>query len=171
MTDKTHYRKAFDSPYLSAADIVEPTVFTVARAALEIDKTKQSKEQFNTVYFVEKEIRAGEKLKPMVLNATNSRVMKQLTGSPFIEDWAGTKITIYVDPNVKFGRETVEGLRISPVPPAARKAPEKQSISDERLGKAIEAIKAGTSTTEILRGRFILTDEQEKKLQHELANS
>ncbi|HGA3356110.1 TPA: hypothetical protein ACIR6N_004560, partial [Enterobacter hormaechei] len=26
MTDsKTHYRKAFDSPYLSSADIVEPT--------------------------------------------------------------------------------------------------------------------------------------------------
>lgn len=25
-TEKTHYRKAFDSPYLSSADIVEPTV-------------------------------------------------------------------------------------------------------------------------------------------------
>ncbi len=28
MTDsKTHYRKAFDSPYLSSADIVEPTAY------------------------------------------------------------------------------------------------------------------------------------------------
>lgn len=171
MNDKTHYRKAFDSPYLSAADIVEPTTLTVARMALEADKTKQSKEQFNTMYFVEKEIRAGEKLKPMVLNATNSRVMKQLTGSPFIEDWTGIQVTIYVDPKVRFGKETVEGLRISPVPPATRKVAEKQPITDERLGKAIEAIKAGTSTTEVLRGRFALTPEQEKRLQNELANS
>lgn len=40
---KTHYRKAFDSPYLSSADIVEPTVLTIARATLESDKTKKPK--------------------------------------------------------------------------------------------------------------------------------
>ncbi|MDF3665184.1 hypothetical protein P3S60_23560, partial [Enterobacter hormaechei] len=51
MTDsKTHYRKAFDSPYLSSADIVEPTVLTIARATLENDKTKKSKDVFNTAY-------------------------------------------------------------------------------------------------------------------------
>jgi hypothetical protein len=171
MTDKTHYRKAFDSPYLSAADIVEPTTLTVARMALEIDKTKQSKEQFNTMYFVEKEIRPGEKLKPMVLNATNSRVMKQLTGSPYIEDWTGAQITVYVDSNVKFGRETVEGLRISPVPPAARKVAEKQPITDERLENAIKAILAKTTTIAALNARFTLTEEQEKKVQDAIANA
>lgn len=52
MTDsKTHYRKAFDSPYLSSADIVEPTVLTIARATLESDKTKKTKDVFNTAYF------------------------------------------------------------------------------------------------------------------------
>ncbi|YAX35435.1 hypothetical protein ACCS20_19545 [Klebsiella pneumoniae] len=40
---KTHYRKAFDSPYLSSADIVEPTVLTIARATLESDKTKKTR--------------------------------------------------------------------------------------------------------------------------------
>ena len=170
MTEKTHYRKAFDSPYLSAADLTEPVVLTVARMNLELDKTKQSKEQFNTMYFVEKEIRQGEKLKPMILNATNSRVMKQLTGSPFIEDWTGTKITVYVDSNVRFGKEKVDGLRISPVPPQT-KAPAKQEISDERLSKAIEAIKAKTATTESLRSRFELTETQEQRLVNELSNA
>jgi hypothetical protein len=84
---KTHYRKAFDSPYLSSADIVEPTVLTVNCVRLEADKTKKTKDQFNTAYFVEKEIRPGEKLKPMILNATNSKTMKGLTGSAFIDDW------------------------------------------------------------------------------------
>lgn len=43
---KTHYRKAFDSPYLSSADIVEPTILTIARVALESDKTKKNKRCF-----------------------------------------------------------------------------------------------------------------------------
>lgn len=111
---KTHYRKAFDSPYLSAADIVEPTVLTISRATLEIDKTKKTKDVFNTAYFEERELRPGEKLKPMILNATNSKMMKGITGSPFLEDWAGVKITVFVDKNVRFGKESVEGLRISP---------------------------------------------------------
>ncbi|KGA24939.1 hypothetical protein AO825_08440 [Pectobacterium brasiliense] len=111
---KTHYRKAFDSPYLSSADIVEPTVLTIARVALESDKTKKTKDVFNTAHFVEKELRPGEKLKPMILNATNSKTMKALTGSPYIEDWCGVAVTVYVDTKVRFGNSSVEGLRISP---------------------------------------------------------
>lgn len=117
MTEKTHYRKAFDSPYLSSADIVEPTVITISHVVLEADKTKKTKDVFNTAYFQEKEIRAGEKLKPMILNASNSKTMKAITNSPFIEDWKNTRITVYVDHNVRFGKETVEGLRISPHTP------------------------------------------------------
>src|SRR6478752_3242877 len=117
MSEKTHYRKAFDSPYLSSADIVEPTVLTVSYVALEIDRTKKTKDSFNTAHFAEKELRAGEKLKPMILNASNSKTMKALAGSAFIEDWQNIRITVYVDHNVRFGKETVEGLRISPHAP------------------------------------------------------
>lgn len=59
---KTHYRKAFDSPYLSSADIVEPTVLTIARATLESDKTKKTKDVFNTAYFEERELRLAKSL-------------------------------------------------------------------------------------------------------------
>lgn len=111
---KTHYRKAFDSPYLSSADIVEPTILTISRVVLENDKTKKTKDVFNTAYFEEKELRPGEKLKPMILNATNSKMLKSITGSPFLEDWAAVKVTVFVDKNVRFGKESVEGLRISP---------------------------------------------------------
>lgn len=117
MTVKTHFRKAFDSPYLSSADIVEPTVLTIRAVSLEPDRTKKTKDHFNTAYFVEKEIRAGEPLKPMILNASNSKTMRTLTGSAFLEDWHDVRVTVYVDANVKFGKETVEGLRISPLAP------------------------------------------------------
>lgn len=121
--EKTHYRKAFDSPYLSSADIVEPTVLTVHHVSLEADKTKKTKDMFNTAHFCEKEIRPGERLKPMILNATNSKTMKMLTGSAFIDDWKDVRITVYVDSNVRFGKESVEGLRINP------RAPEKRTLT------------------------------------------
>jgi len=170
MTEKTHYRKAFDSPYLSAADIVEPTTLTIKEVKLQPDKTKKTKDLFNTAYFLEREIRQGEKLKPMILNSTNSKTLKQLTGSSFIDDWANVAITVYVDPAVRFGKETVEGLRISHVPPDKRKIAVKQQITDERLDSAIEKIKAQEYTTNQLNERFVLTQEQENKLQEALAN-
>jgi hypothetical protein len=122
MSDKTHYRKAFNSPYLSSADLVGPTILTIQHVRLEPDMTKKTKDVFNTAHFVEKQIRPGEPLKPMILNAHNSRVMyRDLTKSHFIEDWNNIPVTIYVDSNVKFGRDTVEGLRISPQSPQVKK--------------------------------------------------
>lgn len=169
--EKTHYRKAFHSPYLSAADITEPTILTIQRVTLEADKTKKTKDLFNTAYFSEKEIRKGEKLKPMILNSTNSKTLKQLTGSAFIEDWAGQAISVYVDNNVRFGKETVEGLRISPFAPENRKAPPKAEITDERLEGAIVKIKANEYTTAQLFERFALTEAQEARLLEGLANA
>lgn len=121
--EKTHFRKAFDSPYLSSADIVGPTVLTIARVTLEGDRTKKTKDRFNTAHFVERELRPGEPLKPMILNATNSNTLKKMTGSPFIDDWQNVRVTIYVDSNVRFRDGITEGLRINP------KAPTVASIS------------------------------------------
>jgi hypothetical protein len=110
----THFRKVFDSPYLSSMDVVDPITLTITRVTQEGDKTKKSKDQFNTAYFAEKEVRPGEKLKPMILNATNSKMLAKITGTPFIEQWGGTRITVYVEKGIKFGRETVDGLRVMP---------------------------------------------------------
>lgn len=120
MSNVTHYRKVFDSPYLSSADVVEPVSLTISRVTQESDKSKKTKDVFNTVYFVEREIRQGEKLKPMILNATNSKMLAKIAGSPFIEEWGGKRITVYVETGIKFGRDTVDGLRIKQA--AARNA-------------------------------------------------
>jgi len=154
---KTHYRKAFDSPYLSSADIVEPTVLTVSHVALEVDHTKKTRDMFNTAHFVEKEIRPGEKLKPMILNASNSKTMKGITGSAFIDDWLNVRITIYVDSNVRFGKETVEGLRISP------HAPEKKYLTPDNATaweNAKTAYKRDGNLDKVLKRVSISADHQ-----------
>ncbi|MGB3070943.1 MAG: hypothetical protein WBC18_20490 [Ottowia sp.] len=165
MSEKTHYRKAFDSPYLSSADIVDAVILTVKRVTLELDRTKKTKDRFNTAWFVEREIRAGEPLKPMILNATNSKTLARIAGSKFIDDWNNIQIVVYVDGAVRFGKETVEGLRIRP----CTVAPRKQQITDARLNSAITQIKAGNFTVERLLDQFDLTAEQERKVNDETA--
>lgn len=160
--NKTHYRKAFNSPYLSSADIVGPTVLTIARVDLSNDKTKKTKDLFNTAHFVEKQLRPGEPLKPMILNAHNSKVLKELTGSHFLEDWVNVPVTIYVDHNVRFGRETVEGLRISPQPPATVKPT--LTPTNEKLWKgAVMAYKRDGNLLKVLE-RAIISDEHQQQI-------
>lgn len=139
MPSKTHYRKAFDSPYLSSADITETTRLTIKCVRLESDRTKKTKDAFNTAHFAETEIRPGEKLKPMILNAGNSKKMKEITGSAFIDDWNNVPVNIYVDPSVRFGKETVEGLRIAPALPGDNPATDEQlvAIQDHREAGSI----------------------------------
>jgi hypothetical protein len=164
---KTHYRKAFNSPYLSSADIVEPTVLTVARVALEPDQTKKTKDVFNTAHFVENEIRPGEKLKPMILNASNSKTMSGITGSAFIDDWQNVRITIYVDSNVRFGKETVEGLRISPHAPAEKKAV--LTPANAKLWEnAKDAYKRDGNLDKVLE-RVSISEEHQEQLKKECA--
>lgn len=165
MSEKTHYRKAFDSPYLSSADIVEPTVLTVSHVTFEPDRTKKTKDSFNTAHFVEKQIRQGEKLKPMILNASNSKTMKALTGSPFLEDWTGQRITVYVDHNVRFGKETVEGLRISPHSPEARR--KAITPEDKKLWESAKAAFKRDGNLNVVLERVDISDEHQAKLKAE----
>ena len=165
MTEKTHYRKAFDSPYLSSADIVEAKVLTIRNVTLELDRTKKTKDLFNTAHFLENELRAGEKLKPMILNASNSKTMKGLTGSAFIDDWQNVRITVYVDHNVRFGKETVEGLRISPHAPEVGKRTLTPAMT-KAWANAIEAYKRDGTLDGVLE-RMDMSEDNQQRLMSE----
>ena len=158
--EQTHYRKAFNSPYLSSADITEPTKLTIKCVKLEPDKSKKTKDSFNTAYFVEKEIRQGEVLKPMILNSGNSSIVKNFARSPFLENWHDIPITVYVDPNVRFGRETVEGLRISSDQPEAQKKELKPGTT--AWENAVVAYKRDDSFEKIEKRVFISEENKEK---------
>ena len=162
MPEKTHYRKAFKSPYLSSADIVGPTNLTIKEVRLEADKSKKTKDMLNTAYFVEKEIRQGEPLKPMVLNVQNCKTLKGFAGSAFIDDWKNIYVTVYVDQNVRFGRDIVEGLRISPEQPRKEKrqlTPEMKQVWD----RAVNNYKKTKSLVEI-KEHFKLSEEHQDLL-------
>lgn len=166
LLEKTHYRKAFKSPYLSSADITEPTVLTIAFVKLELNKTKQDQKMLNTAYFVEREIRKGEQLKPMVLNATNSKMLSNITNSPFLEDWQNIQVVVQVVKGIKFGRESVDGLRISQVTHAQKI----QTPTEQEYQQALASIDHAENRDQLylIFGRFKGTG-YEKNIQTQCA--
>lgn len=78
-----------------------------------------------------------EDVKPLILNVTNMKTITKLLGTPFVEEWAGHKIQIYVDPKVKFGHEITGGLRIRKKLPSAQ--PENLPKCEE-CGKDIQPV-------------------------------
>jgi len=117
MTNKTHYRKVLKSDHLGIADLEDfqeegsNLVYNIKFVNQERGaKVAGRKIDANIAYF-------HEKIKPLVLNATNAATMRKLTGSPFIEDWQNVPVQLYIDNNVKMKGEVVGGVRISPIAP------------------------------------------------------
>ena len=111
---KTHYRKVFKSDHLGVADLEDfldsgsNLIFTISRVNQEYSaKVAGKKIDANIAYF-------KEAIKPMVLNARNSKVMRGLTGSCFVENWKEVIVQLYIDPDAKLRGEVVGGVRISP---------------------------------------------------------
>lgn len=163
MTDKTHYRKVFKSDHLGVADLEDlleqgtPLIFTIREVKQEYGaKVAGKKIDANIAYF-------KENIKPLVLNATNSKTMKNLCGgSAFVEDWANTRVQLYIDPGAKLKGETVGGVRIHPDAPRATKpvllrdTPQFDSavdayIRDGNLDKVLERVQISKSDQELIK--------------------
>lgn len=117
MEKLTHYKKLQNPDFLGvyALDSGKDLIATIASVGNEIiTGTGGKKEECTVVHF-------RESIKPMIMNSTNLKMLHKLFKTPFVEKWVGGRIQIYADYNVKFGSETVEGLRIRPTLPAPDK--------------------------------------------------
>lgn len=155
---KTHWKLLMNPDYIGAywlppGEDVTVTIDFVQREV--ITGTGGKKEECSVAH-----LKNG--VKPFILNATNSKTIAKLYG-PYIEDWAGKKITLYAS-TAKLAGDTVECLRIRPKV-AERK---KQPITHQRLLSAIDQIIAGAYTIQKLKANFELTDDQQKELDERL---
>jgi len=152
-TKKHHYRNVFKSDHLSSADLEDlienntPLIFTITHAKQEIGaKVAGKKVDANIVYF-------KEPIKPMVVNATNGKIIKSFTGSAFVEDWNNVVVELYIDENVKaVTGGLTQGVRIRPVQPRVNTKPLFTSAN-------FEAAKKANATREQIESRYTLTDE------------
>jgi hypothetical protein len=159
-TEKHHYRNVFKSDHLGSADLEDfieqkkPLVFTIKEVKQEFGaKVAGKKGDFNIAYFV-------EPIKPLVLNATNSKQIKAFAGgTPFVENWKNITIELYIDENVKaVTGGTTQGVRIRPIQPIKTAKPEFTEKNFEPAKKAnatIEMIEAGYTLTEEMKSKYL----------------
>lgn len=169
MNSKTHYRKVFKSDHLGVADLEDLIEEGKKRLVFTIKEVKQElgvmvagrKGNFNIAYF-------KENIKPLVLNATNSKVVKSFTKdkSPFVEDWKNIIIELYIDPSVKMKGDIVGGVRIKPNQPQISKPELTPSMTDE-WNRAIKHLQNNGTISDIKK-RYSLTINNEKKLKNEI---
>ena len=117
---KTSWKKLINPDYLGAysllndnGDYIEKT-YTIKSARQEEVKGPEGKEMCIVLQFVEEQ-------KPMVLNATNAKVITKLYKSQFVEDWSNCRITLYVKNVSAFG-DKVDALRIKETIPEIKQS-------------------------------------------------
>lgn len=129
METKTHWKKLYNPNYLGAWAFQpgEEKTVTIKDVRREIvdNPGGSGKEECTVAYF-------EEDVKPLILNATNSKMIAKVWGTPFIEDWPGHKITIKVKKVSAFG-EMVDAVRVSSERPMA------EVITCEVCGGVIDA--------------------------------
>lgn len=122
---KTHWKKLQNPDYLGAYAL-EPGQDLIATIKSVGEETvigsDGKKEECTVIHFAERDV------KPMILNVTNAKVISKIYKTPYIEDWSGCKIQIFVAQVKAFG-DVVDALRIRPYAPKAQ-AQEKSSCAD-----------------------------------------
>lgn len=118
MGEKTHWKKLDNPDYLGAYALQpgQDLIAQIKSVGQEevFNPTSGKKETCTVAHFVDSAI------KPMILNSTNCKQISKIYGTPYIEDWAGKCIAIYIAKVKAFG-ETVETLRIRPRVPTLEK--------------------------------------------------
>lgn len=157
METKTHYRKVMKSDHLGTPDLEEmiedgkPLIFTINQVRQEVGARVAGKKiDANIAYF------KNPNTKPLVLNATNAKVLKKFANSPFVEDWSGLTIELFIDQNVKMKGEVVGGVRIKPIQPKVKTKP---IFTDANFEKA----KASNATIEQIKNAYSISSEVEQK--------
>ena len=143
METKTHWRKLTNPDYLGsyAFQPGEEKTLTMKEVKRELvyNPSGSGKEECTVVYF-------EEDVKPLILNATNAKMISKVWGTPYIEDWPGHKIILKVKKISAFG-EMVDAVRVSPDRPAeevivcetcgAVITPKIAEMSQKRFGKKL----------------------------------
>lgn len=114
---KTHWKKLANPDYLGAyaLDPGKDMILTIKSVAEENITGADGKKEDCIV------MRFRENVKPMIINATNAKMIQKIYHTPYIEDWSGCKIQLYVDQVKAFG-EVVDALRIRPYVPKAEQS-------------------------------------------------
>lgn len=160
--EKTHWREFHPTEYIGSHNFEpnEEKILTIQRAAHErVNDGKGKVEDCLVVHWKEKE-------KPMIVNVTNSKAISKVANSPYIEEWTGTKVTLFTMEVSAFG-EMVEAVRVRQTAPKITK-PALTPESD-KWEKAVKSVADGDTTIERIKASYKLSTKDEAAMKEAVA--
>lgn len=155
---KTHWRKQDNPNYLGAYSLMDgqtkDLTVTIEKVVKEDVKNERGSEPCRVAYLKDS--------KPLILNTTNSKIIEKIYGTPYIEDWKGKEITLYVAKIKAFGDE-IECLRIRNTEPKAKKLKELLPTDTKNWNNVIQALVNGYTIKDI-KTKWSISEENEAKL-------
>ena len=151
---KTHWKKLRNPDYIGAYAIdpgTEP-VYTIKLVRNEMVVGADGKKEECTV------MHFHENVKPMILNSENSKTLEKMFATPYIEEWAGRRVRLFVKRIKAFG-EMVDALRIRPKEPEAANVPRPAfTPSSPNWERAVCSLRDGATSLEKIREKYTLSD-------------
>lgn len=96
--------------------------------------------------------------KPMIIKATNGKVLQKITKSRYFEDWNNVPVVFYVELDVKSPQGRVDALRLKPQSAASVSKP-LLVIGTDIFNQAKAAVEAGTFDLAKLKVHYTITPE------------
>jgi hypothetical protein len=137
MSNKTHWKKNFNYEYLGSFSLPDgkDLVLTIKAVAVEQVTGNQGKKEDCCVVRFD-----GDHL-PMILNRTNAKTIEKVHGTPFIEEWVGKSIQLYVAKGIKAFGDTVDALRIRDFAPQPTNIDPTEAIAALKEAGDLETLK------------------------------
>ena len=138
---RTHYRTLVENEYLGQWDLADGNggfrraVVIIERVEKWVAEVKRKKKMPDGTYRDEPSKRLKVtfrgKRKAWLAGPVSQRTIQELYG-PYLEDWIGKAIALYVDQSVSFGGKKTGGLRVEP------KVPRAGTVSEEPLDQPVD---------------------------------
>lgn len=158
---KTHFKKLRNPNYIGSYELANGNgyneiVVTITDVKQESVNNGDKTEMCMVIHLKE--------TKPMICNSTNAKSITKAAGSPYVEDWVGKRITLYVAKIRAFG-ETHDALRVrQTAPPAPVKQKPSLNPQSDKWVAAVTALKSKSTTLDAIKKAYELNAENEKIL-------
>lgn len=111
MAEHIHWKKTTNPDYFGTFAFEAPDQEIIALIkdvrAEEVRNPNGGAETKQVIYF-EGDIKPNK----MILNVTNMKSIAKATGTPYMDEWIGKKIQLYIDPAVSAFGTVTEGVRV-----------------------------------------------------------
>jgi hypothetical protein len=158
-TERIHWKKVFNSDYLGSCDLEDGKDLKAIIKSVNVANVKgldgKSQER-NVAQFTDPAI------KPMILNATNCKIVKEFAKSSFINDWNNVPVLIYTKGDIKVFGEITEGLRIREIQPEIGK--KQLTPTSKAWSNAVEFLKKDGNTIAMIEAKYDISVQDRETL-------